>query len=407
MGLKFTNNATTTLAAGISNSATSLSVQSGAGGLFPALTASDYFYCTLANNSGNVEIVKVTARSSDTFTIVRGYDNTTAMAWNAGDKVELRAVAAGFNDINAAIASVTATANAAAPLNSPALTGTPTAPTPAVADNSTAIATTAFVLANSITQSYANTRYSSSMPNFTASTASALISASLGTGKVDFRNTVLTTGTPVEYNVTSTLTLAMNSTAASLGATTAVATSLIYAIVYNAGSPQLAVCNLTGGLQLDETNLITTTAMGSGSTAANVWYSTSAISTASQYRIVGRVDATWTSGTGWSSPTLVQPVGVGEAMAGLSGFGYGQIWQSVTRTSGTTYYNTTGKPIELWVQYSSDGGSDLSFTIDGVTLGAPASISGQKGSSRITIPPYRAYSFSLSGGTLGSVYELR
>jgi hypothetical protein len=196
----------------------------------------------------------------------------------------------------------------AAPLDSPTLTGAPKAPTPATADNSTAIATTAFVLTNSITQSYADTRYSSSMPNFTASTASALISASLGTGKVDFRNAVLTNGTPVEYNVTSTLTLAMNSTAASLGATTAVATSLIYAIVYNAGAPQLAVCNLSGGLQLDETNLITTTAIGSGSTAANVWYSTSAIATASQYRIIGSVKATWTSGTGWSSPTLVQPI---------------------------------------------------------------------------------------------------
>jgi hypothetical protein len=161
-------------------------------------------------------------------------------------------------------------------------------------------------------------RYAASMPNFTASTTSNLISASLGVGKVDFRNAVLTNGTLVEYNVTSTLTLAMNSTAASLGATTAVATSLIYAIVYAAGTPQLAVCNLTGGLQLDETNLITTTAIGSGSTAANVWYSTSAIATPSQYRVIGLVNATWTSGTGWSSPMLVQPVGVGQAMQNFS-----------------------------------------------------------------------------------------
>jgi hypothetical protein len=147
MGMKFTNNATTTLAAGINSSATSLSVQSGAGGLFPVLAGGDYFYCTLANNSGNAEIIKVTARSADTLTVVRGYDNTTALAWNAGDKVELRVVAAGFNDINTAIAAATATANAAAPLNSPAMTGTPTAPTPATVDNSTAIATTALVVA--------------------------------------------------------------------------------------------------------------------------------------------------------------------------------------------------------------------------------------------------------------------
>jgi hypothetical protein len=147
MGMKFTNNATTTLAAGINSSVTSLLVQSGAGALFPALVGGDYFYCTLANGSATVEIVKVTARSADTFTIVRGYDNTAALAWNAGDKVELRVVAAGFNDINTAIVAATATANAAAPLASPALTGTPTAPTPATADNSTAIATTALVTA--------------------------------------------------------------------------------------------------------------------------------------------------------------------------------------------------------------------------------------------------------------------
>lgn len=94
MTIKFTNNATTTLAAGINSSVTSLAVASGAGALFPTLSGSDVFYVTLANLSGNVEIVKVTARSSDTFTIVRGQDNTTALSWNAGDKVELRPIAA-------------------------------------------------------------------------------------------------------------------------------------------------------------------------------------------------------------------------------------------------------------------------------------------------------------------------
>lgn len=94
MTIKFTNNATTTLASGITNVATSLTVASGKGALFPTLTGSDVFYATLANTSGTVEIVKVTARSTDTFTVVRGQDGTTAVAWNAGDKVELRVVAA-------------------------------------------------------------------------------------------------------------------------------------------------------------------------------------------------------------------------------------------------------------------------------------------------------------------------
>ena len=99
MGMKFTNNAATTLGAAINSSVTSLTVASGAGVLFPTLTGSDYFYCTLVNTVGTIEIVKVTARSSDTFTIVRGQDNTTANSWLLGDKVELRLVAASLNDL--------------------------------------------------------------------------------------------------------------------------------------------------------------------------------------------------------------------------------------------------------------------------------------------------------------------
>jgi hypothetical protein len=87
----FTNNAATTLATGINSSVTSLTVASATGGLFPNPTAGQYFYCTLSNTAGTtIEIVKVTARSTDTFTIVRGQDNTSAASFIAGDKVELR-----------------------------------------------------------------------------------------------------------------------------------------------------------------------------------------------------------------------------------------------------------------------------------------------------------------------------
>lgn len=86
----FTNNAATILASGVLIGDTSLTVAAGTGAEFPTLTGSEYFYCTLANNTGSIEIIKVTARSTDTFTIVRGQDGTSAAAWSAGDKVELR-----------------------------------------------------------------------------------------------------------------------------------------------------------------------------------------------------------------------------------------------------------------------------------------------------------------------------
>jgi hypothetical protein len=97
--MQFTNNAATILHSGISSSALSMTVATGTGALFPTLTGSQYFYCTLTDAAGTqVEIVKVTARTSDTMTIVRGQDNTTAQAFIANDKVELRLVAASLND---------------------------------------------------------------------------------------------------------------------------------------------------------------------------------------------------------------------------------------------------------------------------------------------------------------------
>lgn len=88
-----TNNASTTLASGISNSATSLSVASGAGALFPAITGADYFFVTLKEGS-TVEIVKVTARSTDAFTVTRGQDGTTGQTFTSAATVKLNLTAA-------------------------------------------------------------------------------------------------------------------------------------------------------------------------------------------------------------------------------------------------------------------------------------------------------------------------
>jgi hypothetical protein len=92
----FTNNAFSLLASGISSSVTSLAVTGGEGALFPAPTGSDFFYVTLIDTSNNLEIVKCTARSTDTFTIVREQESTTGRAFVAGDRIELRLTAAGI-----------------------------------------------------------------------------------------------------------------------------------------------------------------------------------------------------------------------------------------------------------------------------------------------------------------------
>jgi hypothetical protein len=94
MAVLFTNNAATNLAASITSGATSLTVTTGTGSLFPNPTAPDYFLITLIGISGTpIEIVKCTARSSDTLTIVRAQEGTTASAFNGGDQVQLRITA--------------------------------------------------------------------------------------------------------------------------------------------------------------------------------------------------------------------------------------------------------------------------------------------------------------------------
>jgi hypothetical protein len=104
-----TNNATSTLDSGITAIATSLTVAAGEGARFPNPSSPNYFYATLAGTNG-IEIVKVTARATDVFTIVRAQDGTTAKVYSAGETVELRPVAALFA-IDALLPDQTSAAN--------------------------------------------------------------------------------------------------------------------------------------------------------------------------------------------------------------------------------------------------------------------------------------------------------
>ena len=98
MSVKFSNNGHSTLAASLTDSATSITVASGHGARFPSLSSGEYFYATLIDSSNNLEIVKVTGRSSDVLTVTRAQESTTARAYAIGDRVELRVTAAGITD---------------------------------------------------------------------------------------------------------------------------------------------------------------------------------------------------------------------------------------------------------------------------------------------------------------------
>lgn len=70
----------------------------GDGTLFPTISSPDVFFVTLVKTSG-LEIVKVTARSGDVFTIVRAQEGTTAKAFSQGDKVQMFITAGHLEDL--------------------------------------------------------------------------------------------------------------------------------------------------------------------------------------------------------------------------------------------------------------------------------------------------------------------
>lgn len=113
MATKLTNNAVSRLASGILAGATSLSVNPGTGALFPTISGSDTFPATLIRGSdGAVEIVKVTARATDVFTIARAQESTAALAFVAGDRIECRLTAKTFTDQATEVATHAATSKA-------------------------------------------------------------------------------------------------------------------------------------------------------------------------------------------------------------------------------------------------------------------------------------------------------
>jgi hypothetical protein len=140
--LQLKNGAISSLASGITSSATSVTLTSGAGTKFPQSGSFRAVIWTSAYsssaNDSTAEYVTATWTSGDTFTIVRAAESSAAKAWSAGSYFANVVTAGKFTEIHSAV-------DAKAGLASPAFTGTPTAPTAAVGTNSTQLATTQFV----------------------------------------------------------------------------------------------------------------------------------------------------------------------------------------------------------------------------------------------------------------------
>lgn len=234
------------------------------------------------------------------------------------------------------------------------------------------------------------------LASLTATVAANALTGTLSAETLDFRDPVVSSGARVTRVAAAPVALVVPS-GATLGTAANVAARIVWGWIDNAGTLEPFVCNLSGGLNLDETTLISTTAISAAADSANVFYSTVARANVT-FRVRGFCDITEAvAGTWATAPTLVQPAG-GLAANSITGFGVGQTPQDMTasRASGVTYTNTTGKPIQVIVGSSLNNGN-IGVVVAGMAYPAFTVYSSQ--SVCFVVPPGASYSVTLSNLT--------
>ena len=91
MPVIYSNNASTSLSAGINSSVTTIPIASNSG--FPTIGTNEYYFATIANTTNTkIEVVKVTAGTTS-LTVTRAQGGTSAQAFDSGDNFQLRVTA--------------------------------------------------------------------------------------------------------------------------------------------------------------------------------------------------------------------------------------------------------------------------------------------------------------------------
>ena len=247
----------------------------------------------------------------------------------------------------------------------------------------------------------------SQMQTISATVAANALMLTAGPTLLSFRAVALTSGVPVQAWIPIPLTLSVPS-GATLGTVGGQVSSLALLVAYNGGAPVLCVANVAGGLNLDETTLISPTTISAASNSASTIYSATSVAANSPFRVVGYVTITEATAGAWAiAPTLVQGVG-GQAMAGMQTLGFGQSWQNVvgSRALGTTYYNTTSRPIFLSADIASPSNARITALVNGVPVQSAFASAGADGVVALVISPGASYSIS-GGTTINAWAELR
>lgn len=98
MGYLFNNYATGRLVAALDAVDPTFALEAGQGANFPSPAGSDVFQAVIEDVDGNFEIVTVTQRVGDVFTVTRGQEGTAALNFVAGSVVELRVTKAALDN---------------------------------------------------------------------------------------------------------------------------------------------------------------------------------------------------------------------------------------------------------------------------------------------------------------------
>jgi hypothetical protein len=383
----FANNAKTTLASGITSTQTSITVAPGTGSQFPSpVSGVSAFTLTLvsASSSSTYEICLCTARSGDTLTVVRGQEGTTGQTFLLNDIVGQYDTAG----VMAALVQSQQLQNqyylfAAASGTANALTATIPSLLTSIPDGMSIV----------VKSSYANTG-AATLNLILGSTSTGALPIVTGNNTALASGTIPGAGYPITLSYSSTFNAWVItdgnidlSTYAPINSPTFTGTPAAPTPTINDNSTKLATTayvqnNLANYAPIYNPTLTGTPAAPTASAGTN----TTQIATT--------------------------------AYALQAGIGWGQTWQNLTgsRSVGTTYTNSTGKPIFIAVSIFLEGILQsvaqlyVSGVLVGQTVSSTAGYSGVGSGSPMTaiVPNGATYqAIAANGYTLIQWAELR
>jgi hypothetical protein len=192
--------------------------------------------------------------------------------------------------------------------------------------------------------------------------------------------------------------------------------SAVYDGTFPNGSLSLTTLNVTGAVTGAGFTSLIDNALSAPGAIGGATPNTGAFTTLSASTFTTSGLATLNSLSVSGSTTLVAPnLGtpttlVGTNITGTSnalnaGIAVNQTWQAVTRVSGTTYTNTTGKPITVNIYASQAAGQSLTISVSGTQIGVLASsVNNTVFTTPVLVPPGGTYVIT---GTFTAIYELR